>query len=87
MDVLPCDLILANRGDSAMRIRMAMDTPTKRMDTQNGMRQPQSLKRTSPTRLLTLMMTANVTNSPRGAVTCIQLVQKPRAFLGACSAT
>lgn len=73
--VLPSDLALAKAGDSCMLLRIIYDTTTIRMDTQNGMRQPQSSKASLDMAPLVNKITIKDTNKPTVAVVWIHEVQ------------
>ncbi len=44
LESLPSALILAKAGDSCSDSRIQIDTPSRKIETRNGMRQPQALK-------------------------------------------
>src|SRR5688572_24001378 len=79
-ETLPSDLSWANNGDSFIRKRMYIDTTTSKMETQKGMRHPQSLKRlidvsrSGARKWRVNNITPSEKKRPRVAVVWIQLV-------------
>ena len=74
LEVLPSAFILANAGDSFMDSRIYTDTPSSRMETTKGMRQPQSPKASSPMMVRVPKITSKERNRPAVAVVCIHAV-------------
>ncbi|MNG75629.1 hypothetical protein D3C79_341340 [compost metagenome] len=87
LDDLPSAFILRNTGDSLSCMRMYTEIASNRIDSKNGMRQPQASKASVPIAVRQAMITNSDRNSPSVAVVWIQAVKKPRRPLGACSAT
>ncbi|EKD97207.1 MAG: hypothetical protein ACD_23C01016G0003 [uncultured bacterium] len=74
MDVLPSAFIFWKAGDSDSDRRIHTEMPSSRMDTRNGMRQPQSWNTASPKLRRTPRITSRLRNRPSVAVVWIQEV-------------
>ena len=74
LEVLPSAFIFWKAGDSDSDRRIHTDTASSRMDTRNGMRQPQSLKAGSPMMVRVPRITSSDRNRPSVAVVWIQEV-------------
>ncbi|MOA67445.1 hypothetical protein D3C78_1946300 [compost metagenome] len=66
---------------------MYTEIASSRIDSRNGMRQPQASKASVPKAVRQARITSNDRNRPSVAVVWIHEVKKPRLPLGACSAT
>src|SRR5690606_32883072 len=86
-DVLPSDFIFMKAGDSDIDMRIQTEMASRKTDSRNGMRQPQSAKASSPTALRAPRITNSDMNRPIVAVVWIHDVNAPRLPCGACSAT
>ena len=86
-DCLPSAFICTKAGDSCSCMRIHTDTPSRMIDTRNGIRQPQASNASVPTAVRTPRMTSSDSSRPMVAVVWMKLVYKPRLPLGACSAT
>ncbi|MNH41500.1 hypothetical protein D3C79_1030130 [compost metagenome] len=76
-----------NTGDSLSCMRMYTEIASSRIDSRNGMRQPQASNASVPNAVRQARITSNDRNRPSVAVVWIHEVKKPRRPLGACSAT
>ena len=74
LEVLPSAFIFWKAGDSDSCMRIHTEMPSSRMDTRNGMRQPQSLNTSSPVMVRVPRITSSDRNSPMVAVVWIQAV-------------
>ena len=70
-EVLPSDFILRKAGDSFIDRRIHTLIASSAIETMNGTRQPQSAKASSPSEVLTPMITSSDRNSPSVAVVWI----------------
>ncbi|MNR33864.1 hypothetical protein D3C85_1515790 [compost metagenome] len=68
VEPLPSAFIFLNEGLSASFRRIHSETPSSRIETMKGMRQPQSRKASSPTAKRTPRMTARLSTRPAVAV-------------------
>ncbi|KAF1043581.1 MAG: hypothetical protein GAK38_03917 [Xylophilus sp.] len=87
LEVLPSAFIFWKAGDSDSVRRIHTETASSRIDTANGMRQPQAAKASSPVKVRVPRITIRLRNRPSVAVVWIQAVYAPRLPCGACSAT
>ena len=86
-DCVPSSFICWNSGDSCSCMRIHTDTPSRMIDSRNGMRQPHASNASTPTDSRTTRITSSDRNRPIVAVVWMKLVYRPRLPLGACSAT
>ena len=73
-DVLPSAFIFWKAGDSVSDSRIQTEMASSRIETRNGMRQPQSAKSSSPMPSRTPRMTSSDRNRPSVAVVWIHEV-------------
>jgi hypothetical protein len=76
----------SNVGLSESFKRNQAETATSTTETRNGIRQPQTPKAASPTRVRVIRVTIRAAISPKAAEAPIQLVIIPRLLSGECSA-
>ena len=74
LDNVPSAFIFVNAGDSSICSRIQTEMPSRKIDSRNGMRQPQSANSFSPTMVRTLRITISDSSRPSVAVVWIQLV-------------
>ena len=72
MEVLPSAFIFWKAGDSFIDRRIQTEMPSNRIDTMNGMRQPQSTNASSPVMVRVPRITISDRNRPSVAVVWIQ---------------
>jgi hypothetical protein len=87
VDRRPWLFISWKSGDSLSLRRIHTDTASSSSDTPNGMRHPQSSKRSVPSQSRQPRITSRERNRPSVAVVWIHEVYAPRLPCGACSAT
>ena len=74
LEVLPSAFIFWNAGDSLSDKRIHTEMANSKMDTRNGMRQPQSANAASPSEVRTPKITIRLRNRPSVAVVWIHAV-------------
>src|ERR1044072_9134234 len=84
-EVLPSSFIFLKAGDSFIDKRIHTLTPSRKIDTRNGMRPPQPLNAASPIHVRVARMTSSDRNRPSVAVVWIHDVYAPRLPCGECS--
>ncbi len=78
---------MRNTGLSARLSRIHIETARRMIETRNGTRQPHAANAVSPIAVRVPMTTSSAANSPSVAVVWMKLVNSPRLFGGANSAT
>ena len=86
-EVLPSSFIFLKAGDSFIDRRIHTRMASRKIDTRNGTRQPQSANAASPIQVRVPRITISDRNRPSVAVVWIHDVYAPRLPCGACSAT
>ena len=71
LECVPSSFIFWNAGDSASCIRIHTETPSRKMETRNGTRQPHSAKAAGDMTQRSPRMTSNEANRPAVAVVWI----------------
>src|SRR5437763_9967296 len=77
-EVLPSSFIFLKAGDSFIDRRIHTLTPSRKIETRNGTRQPQSANEASPSHVRVPRITSSDRNRPSVAVVWIHDVYAPR---------